>query len=224
MERSASASGLDRRGTVQIAISGLSFLAFVLLAVAAHARPYFSWDPWLARSVQKLGSLWVPMKLISAPGYGRQAVALTGFTALALWLTRHRWQAVSLALSAGIGELLDTLAKRLVGRPRPSATLETVTHHLSDPSFPSGHVVFYCSYFGFLFGLAYLGRKRSPRLSRVAMILTAIPVLLVGLSRVYLGAHWPSDVLGGYLLSAAWLPLLFFAYRRAKERWPPHAA
>ncbi len=224
MEKGASASGFNRRGTVQIVISAVSFVAFVLLALAAHSRPYFSWDPWLARSVQNLGGLWLPMKLVSAPGYGRPAVALTGLTALALWLTRRKWEAVSLVFSAGIGELLDTTAKRLVGRPRPGATLVTVTRHLSDPSFPSGHVVFYCSYFGFLFGLAYLGRKRAPRLSRLAMVLAAIPVMLVGLSRVYLGAHWPSDVLGGYLLSAAWLPLLFFAYRRAKERWPPHPA
>jgi undecaprenyl-diphosphatase len=138
---------------------------------------------------------------------------------------RYKWEAVFLPLSTGIGALLDELAKALVARPRPSAALVSVTtRHLFDPSFPSGHVVFYCSYFGFLFGLAYLGRNRAPRSSRLAMILPVIPIVLVGISRVYLGAHWPSDVLGGYLLSAAWLPLLFFAYRRAKERWPPHAA
>lgn len=224
MERGASASGLNRRGHAQIVTSSVSFVAFALLAMAAHAQPYFSWDPWLARSIQKVGGLELPMRLISAPGYGLRALVLTGFTALALWLTRYKWESVFLPLSTGIGALLDELAKALVARPRPGTALMSLTRHLSDPSFPSGHVVFYCSYFGFLFGLAYLGRKRAPGSSRLAMILPFIPIVLVGISRVYLGAHWPSDVLGGYLLSAAWLPLLFFTYRRAKERWPPHAA
>jgi undecaprenyl-diphosphatase len=224
VERGASASGLNRRGVAQLVISSLSFVAFALLAMAAHARPYFSWDVWLARWIQKVGGLGLPMRMISAPGYGLRAVALTSFSALALWLTRYKWEAVFLPLSTGIGALLDELAKALVARPRPGTALVRVSHHLFDPSFPSGHVVFYCSYFGFLFGLAYLGRKRAPRTSRLAMILAVIPIVLVGISRVYLGAHWPSDVLGSYLLSAAWLPLLFFAYRRAKERWPPRAA
>lgn len=224
MQRGVSASELNPRGGTQIVISGVSFVAFALLATAAHARPYFSWDLWLARCIQKVGGLGPPMRLISAPGYGLRAIMLTGCTALALWLTRYKREALFLALSTGIAALLDELAKAVVARPRPSTALIRVTHHLSDPSFPSGHVVFYCSYFGFLFGLAYLGRKRAPRVSRLAMVLAVIPIVLVGISRVYLGAHWPSDVLGSYLLSAVWLPLLFFAYRRAKERWPPYAA
>ena len=224
MERGASASGLNRRGGAQIVVSGVSFVAFVLLATAAHARPYFSWDLWLARCIQKVGGLGPLMRLISAPGYGLRAIILTGLTALALWLTRFKGEALFLPLSTGIGALLDELAKGLVARPRPGAALVSVTHRLSDPSFPSGHVVFYCSYFGFLFGVAYLGRKRAPRSSRLAMVLALIPIILVGVSRVYLGAHWPSDVLGSYLLSAVWLPLLFFAYRRAKEAGPLQAA
>jgi len=224
VERGVSSSELNRRGGAQIVVSGVSLVAFALLATGAHARPYFSWDPWLARCIQRVGGLGPSMRLISAPGYGLRAIMLTGFTALALWLTRYKLEALFLALSTGVGALLDELAKRLVARPRPSAALVGVTHHLSDPSFPSGHVVFYCSYFGFLFGLAYLWRKRAPRSSRLTMVLAVILIILVGISRVYLGAHWPSDVMGSYLLSAAWLPLLFFAYRRAKERGPLHAA
>lgn len=223
MERGASTSGLNRWADAEIVVSGVSFVAFALLATAAQARPYFSWDLWLARWIQKVGGLGPLMRLISVPGYGLRAIMLTSFTTLALWLTRHKREAFFLALSTGIGALLDELAKAIVARPRPATVLVTVTHHLSDPSFPSGHVVFYCSYFGFLIGLAYLGRKRAPRSSRLAMVLAAIPIVLVGISRVYLGAHWPSDVLGSYLLCAAWLPLLFLAYRRAKERWAPDA-
>src|SRR5262249_61829295 len=106
--------------------------------MAAHARPYFSFDPWLANTIQKLGGLGPWMRAIAAPGYGRRAVALTGLTALALWLTRHQWEAVFLSLGAGIGALLDELGKALVPRPRQGIALVWVSQHLSDPSSPCG--------------------------------------------------------------------------------------
>jgi membrane-associated phospholipid phosphatase len=220
---SAPSSGPCRWGAGEIIVTILSLIAFAALGIAAHAHPYFSWDLSLATRLQQL-PLRLPMKLVSAPGYGWRAVALTGFTALLFWMARHKPEGVFLALSASIGALLDELAKALIARPRPRASLVAVSRHLSDPSFPSGHVVFYCSYFGFLFALAYLHRRRAPLQSRVAMVLTAIPIVLVGISRIYLGVHWPSDVLGGYLLGAAWLPLPLHAYRRWKARAPPQAA
>lgn len=203
-----------------LAIAAAALAAFVALGLAAHACRYFAWDLSVASSLQKAPGLWLAMRAVSAPGYGRRAVALVLLTVLALRWAGDGRAALLLPLSAGIGELVDQLAKRLVARPRPGASLITVTRHLGDPSFPSGHVVFYCSYFGFLFALAYLHRTRAPRLAALAMLATAIPVVLVGVSRVYLGAHWPSDVLGGYLLGAANLSLTVLVYRRWAARSP----
>ncbi len=201
----------------------LSLVAFTVLAIAAHQHAYFSWDVSVARSLQRLPGLQLPMRLVSAPGYGWRAVSLIALIALLLWATRRKTEAAFLALSSGLGALLDELAKALVGRPRPAAALVTITRHMGDPSFPSGHVVFYCSSFGFLFALAFLDRNCGPGARRALLTLIGLPIVLVGPSRVYLGAHWPSDVLGGYLLGAAWLAVVLQVYRRWKTRSPKGA-
>ena len=85
-------------------------------------------------------------------------------------------------------------------------------------SFPSGHVTFYVCFFGFLFFVAFALLPKGSNVRRVACALAALPVLLVGLSRVYLGAHWPSDTLGAYLFSGLWLAFSLDLYRRWKRR------
>jgi undecaprenyl-diphosphatase len=85
-------------------------------------------------------------------------------------------------------------------------------------SFPSGHVTFYVSYFGFLFFTAYALLPRGSLLRRLALTLTALPVLLIGVSRVYLGEHWPSDTIGAYLWSGVWLAFVLWMYGRWKLR------
>src|SRR5205085_12645510 len=103
-------------------------------------------------------------------------------------------------------------------RPRPSAELVGFAYKSSEASFPSGHVIFYVCYFGFLFFTAYALLPRGSLARRAALVLSALPVLLVGVSRVYLRAHWPSDVLGAYLISGVWLAVSLAVYERWKRR------
>jgi undecaprenyl-diphosphatase len=106
----------------------------------------------------------------------------------------------------------------LIGRPRPTAELVGFAYRSDELSFPSGHVVFYVCYFGFLFFAAYALMRRGSNLRRAALVLSALPVLLIGFSRVTLRAHWPSDVLGAYLLGGVWLGFTLELYRRWKRR------
>jgi undecaprenyl-diphosphatase len=93
-----------------------------------------------------------------------------------------------------------------------------VSGYWAHESFPSGHVTFYVCFFGFLFFAAFALLPKGSTARRVACTLAALPVLLVGLSRVYLGAHWPSDTLGAYLFSGLWLAFSLDMYRRWKRR------
>lgn len=140
------------------------------------------------------------------------AVALAGY--LFLRRSGHRREARLLALAMLGGLLLTWLTKDFVGRPRPSEALLVVMAHEKSLSFPSGHVLHYVTLFGALWYL--LKRAMAPSRPR-ALLLSACGILVgfVGLSRVYLGAHWPSDVLGGYLLGGGWLCLLLAWYERA---------
>jgi undecaprenyl-diphosphatase len=117
-----------------------------------------------------------------------------------------RWTLVFWA-GLGSGAALMGLIKVLTMRPRPSPPFAEVLYEYPGFSFPSGHVIFFVQYFGFLYVLIR-SHSNNLLLRRVALILMGLPVLLVGCSRIYTGAHWPSDVLGGYLLGGVLLALM----------------
>jgi undecaprenyl-diphosphatase len=81
-----------------------------------------------------------------------------------------------------------------------------------DFSYPSGHVVAFVSLYGFLFFLTYVLFKRSVWRTAALGVLGSL-IVLIGPSRIYLGHHWASDVLGGYAFGTAYLLILVEAYR-----------
>ena len=89
---------------------------------------------------------------------------------------------------------------------------------LTDSSFPSGHVLMYTAFFGFLMFLGYTLLKPSIARAVMLVILGSL-VALVGLSRIYLGDHWASDVTGAYLLGSLWLAMSIALYRWGKTRF-----
>ena len=203
-------------------IYAVALAGFAILAIFAHLDPYFRWDLEVSehfnwKTFTPLG-LFPLMRFVSVFGNGWTPYALTALTTMAFLLFRRRSEAFGLMLSAGGSGLLNSLLKMAVARPRPAPDLIMSYPQTITRSFPSGHVTFYVCYFGFLFFIAYALLKRGSALRRLALTLSALPVLLIGLSRVYLGAHWPSDTLGAYLLSGVWLALSLWMYRRWKQR------
>jgi len=209
---------LQRAQVVYLTVLAL----FTTLALLAHADAYFSWDVTAARSLQSLSSpaLDQAMSAVSVFGNTWKPWALATATTALFLAWRKRSEAFGLIFSAGGGAALNALLKLLIARPRPSSDLVTVFRRVGGRSFPSGHVTFYVCYFGFLFFLAYAHLPRGSLIRRAALILTATPIALVGLSRIYLGAHWPSDTIGAYLMSGLWLALSLHLYRRWKESEP----
>ena len=139
---------------------------------------------------------------------GVAALVLAG-----LLLTRRWRPAAFFFLAIAASALLCALAKELVGRPRPDIVphLERVT----SPSFPSGHAWNGMAVFG---GIGWLMAGIVPARWRVTVLaLSASAVLLVGLSRLALGVHWPSDVLAGWIGGLVTL----FAADRVVARWRP---
>jgi undecaprenyl-diphosphatase len=122
----------------------------------------------------------------------------------------QRRAAVLLVLAALGGEGWDQGLKRLFERPRPA-----VFFGLAQPatySFPSGHSMASCCFYAALAAIA--AARAESRARRWAIRLGAAAlILLVGFSRIYLGVHYPSDVLGGYAAALAWLAVLRAAIR-----------
>jgi undecaprenyl-diphosphatase len=127
------------------------------------------------------------------------------FLSLGIFAMRHDWQAVrllALAMSGAVG--IDTILKWLVQRPRPD---EVYAHTLPTTySFPSGHALYS---FTFYLAIAWIvGRLTWNNWTKSAWGAAIIMVVMIGTSRIFLGVHYSSDVLGGYLVAASWLMFL----------------
>ena len=126
----------------------------------------------------------------------------------------HRWwPVVLLAVSIAGAVGLYNLVKHLVGRPRPPPAIWI--GHFSGTSFPSGHAA--QSVACYLMLAVILGAGRPPQIKIALFGVAVLVVLVVGGSRIYLGAHWLTDVLGGYALGAAWLAAVLAV---VLARWP----
>jgi undecaprenyl-diphosphatase len=208
-----------RRLQLFLFISLLIFCLFTL-AVSLDNDHYFLLDTTISLNLQTLPipGIETLMRIISLPGDNfLVAVGLVLTTFFLLLRFRYRLEAYALLLSAGGGELLNVTFKWLVGRPRPSTNLVAVMVRETSLSFPSGHVMHYVVFYGLLFFLAYTLLRRSLLRTLLLMILGLL-VVLVGMSRVYLGAHWPSDVTAGYFCGSAWLMFVISRYRVWLER------
>ncbi|HET9532856.1 MAG TPA: phosphatase PAP2 family protein [Blastocatellia bacterium] len=212
-----------RRAIIRTYRAEITFIlalgAYAVMAVLAHRYAYFGWDLWLARLIQSitLPGFNLLMVLVSELGNGWKAFAIVIAAGVGLILLRFRIEAVLCMAGVGLGSLVNRLLKYISARPRPLGTLVDVTGQFNHESFPSGHVVFYIHFFGFLFFLSYVLLRRG-RLRRAALVLTGFLISIIGVSRVYLGAHWPSDVVGAYLAGGLWLMLMIEVYRRLEIR------
>jgi membrane-associated phospholipid phosphatase len=154
------------------------------------------------------------MLAVSAFGFFPQSVLVIGGIALLLWQAGYRTES-RFALVASGSVILTEAIKLLVGRPRPDADLVTVAQGIGGHSFPSGHTLFYVTFFGFLAYLAYAQLKPG-RVRTAVLWTTGLLILLVGPSRIWMGQHWASDVLASYALGLTLLVVLVQWYGRRR--------
>jgi membrane-associated phospholipid phosphatase len=198
----------------------LAVVVFSILAVLAKTAAYFTFDVTITHAVQTFNAGWFNalMYALSWIGFGPQAYVISVLVLLFLYASGLKWETVvsfvSLILSSAIGLGL----KVLIDRQRPSPNLVNVISQLKDYSFPSGHVLYFTAFFGFLLFLAYTLFKHSWWRTLMLVILGGM-VALIGLSRIYEGQHWASDVLAAYLLGSVWLGLSILVYRWGKPRF-----
>jgi undecaprenyl-diphosphatase len=169
--------GLDRR---------------ILLALRNPADPA---DPIGSQSLQEA------MRDVTALGGVTVMVLVTVVSVLAFLMHRRRWHAGIMAGTVLLADISSEALKHLYGRPRP----DLVPHgsYVYSASFPSGHSTLSAATF---LTLAMLIASLEPARGTKAMafVVAGALVLAIGFSRVYLGVHWPSDVLAGWCLGGAW--------------------
>ena len=150
-----------------------------------------------------IGPQWLKLTAIDLTSLGSLAcLGLIVLIVAGLFASLRRFREASILLvSAGGGLLISQVLKSWFGRARPDAIFQAVP--AINASFPSGHALLSAVVFLTLGSMA--ARFTTRRRVKVYMLACAIVLtLLVGISRVYLGVHWPTDVLAGWCLGAAW--------------------
>jgi membrane-associated phospholipid phosphatase len=193
---------------------GTGALAILAAAVCvmAHREPRFPGDLRVTLWFQSADSqvLTSAMEWVSRLSGEWPALALVIVGTIVVWRRLGRPEAC-LVLAMGATLPAYSILKVIVNRPRPSADLVQVFVTEKGSGFPSGHAFFAMAFLGLVIWLALThAGKRS--LSAVVLAGCLLLILMIGASRVYLGVHWLSDVLGGYLLGTVFLALLLWMY------------
>ena len=203
----------------------LAFLAGVaaMAALLALARVYevFPSDQRALLEMSKWRADWLTLAIsvLYMVGWGNYLLPYLPIGIVVFVSLSKGWSYGLLLAACGVLPLTLNLAlKEVAARPRPDAALALVEE--TGYAFPSGHAVFAAAFYGALiYLLSHWGAfSDRPALRRAIQALLALFILAVGASRVYLGAHWPSDVIGGFLFGALCLAALVAGQRMMQRR------
>ncbi len=184
-------------------------LVFIIFSAFAHRSAYFGFDLTISRALQSVHrpAFSVFMNLVSEIGNNFNLEIIVVLSMSLLFLAGLKSEAIKAALLTLAGASAGSLVKSLVNRPRPNGELVNIQKVLTDKSFPSLHVLIFTVFFGYMLYLA-ISKVKTLWLRLFIAGSSTVLILFIGISRIYLGAHWASDTLGGYLLGAI---LLIFA-------------
>ena len=202
---------------------------FAAFASAVHNGLTQSFDDAVLRQLAALRSPFMDATMleITALGGGSVLIMVVLIASLFLWITDHKWSVYLLLISLVGGQILNQVLKQIFQRPRPSVVVSV--DHVRTLSFPSGHAMTSIIAYG---AIAYLVGRLAPtsRLRHLCWGVAAMLVVAVGASRMYLGVHYPTDVLAGFLGGAAWLAFVasglaaveYFSHRRPETKLEEH--
>ncbi len=200
--------GAGRAGVAAALLGAVALLAiFVVLALASGPDSALSgWDRRVSdgfiawRTPGRSQFFWAITLLGNAPMLA--ALAFSVVLLLAVWGRRAHATLVAVGLLIGWG--VSEVAKAVVGRPRPPVD-DALIAMPSSGSMPSGHALTTLVFLALLVYVAFRWRRGGLGWAWAALVVAAVIAGLIGVSRIYLGVHWLSDVLGGWVLGGAWL-------------------
>ena len=193
-----------------IAFFGVAWLGVCIATVYILAKlsddvleqEAFTFDETILRHIHQLANpvLDRVMVFITSLGNPHTVVPLTGIAFAFLLVKRQRWAAMFFALDAAGGVALSYFLKLAFSKSRPQlwdSPINEVTY-----SYPSGHALGSMVIYGFL---SYIFARMYPRYSAAIYTFAVLMIVSIGFSRLYLGVHWPTDILGGYGIGFLWI-------------------
>ncbi len=190
---------------ISLGVAVLSLFLFAWIAENVSHDRTANFDYYVRMRIHEFASPGLTKAMIAISFVGGDGLTIAAILAVGLFLY-FRWRRATLWLVVTIlGALvLDLTLKYAFHRPRPTPFFVALPRTYS---FPSGHALFSFCFYGVLAGLL-MGRIQS-RLARILIwMAAAILVAAIGFSRIYLGVHYPSDVIAGYLTATLWVSTL----------------
>ncbi len=196
-------------------LSVLALWAFAGLADNIWEGESFAFDSQVIGAVHGVASsaLTTIMMGVTMLGDWRVLTALGVIFGIVWWRRGHRSRVVMLVLAYLGGAGLDQLLKLIFHRMRPETAGSVIT--VQGYSFPSGHAMMSLCFYGMLIYL--LVHERSHVVRVLGLIGAIVLISLIGLSRIYLGVHYPSDIVGGFTAGFVWLMATILGYRRYEQ-------
>lgn len=198
----------------------VAVFAFAALAAAVMGGETRAFDAWILTALREpgdladpIGPLWFEEVVRDVTALGSTVVLTLAVTivALYLWIRDKPQKAAFLVAAVSLGALLNRALKLGFARPRP----DIVAHgaHVTTESFPSGHSA--NSAIVYLMLGMMLARVEASYAAKVLIFAVCMTLtLMVGLSRLYLGVHWPTDVLAGWAVGATWVLICWYVLLR----------
>jgi undecaprenyl-diphosphatase len=198
----------------------IGLICFPTLSTLALQHKPLAWDIPITCGLQAFTSLETFMRVISLLGdnfYISSGIVI--FFTITLYYLGYKLEAWMLLFITATAQAVNSIIKLIIARPRPAGEIcVRLLVNEETLSFPSGHVTYYVCLYGFLCFLIYK-KVTNPLLKVALMLVPVLLVMLIGVSRIYLGAHWSSDVTAAYLSASMWLMFVsgLYNYFSAKK-------
>ncbi|WP_052265953.1 phosphatase PAP2 family protein [Pedobacter kyungheensis] len=202
----------------------LIFVLFVLIAAFSYLsffvaqHPIWDFDIKTSLLIQRYQAIWLDKLMLAISFFGELPYSLLSVVVVAALFYWKKYKREGLYIAAVLLSGLIILGiKNIINRPRPTAFHVRLVEVNRFQSYPSGHVLSYTLFFGFLIILMNT-LKGIPKATRtIITYLSAFLILTIAPSRIYLGAHWFTDTVGGFLLGLICLfPLCYYYFRNKK--------
>ena len=209
----------ERRKTLFLCFSIFFILLFLLLTFFVMNFSNHSWDISVSHEIQEDQNILLDNFMKAFSWLGTVYVAGTVILAFTVIFLIFKYVKEGLfILSCILSGAISYVLKMIVDRPRPTMDFVRIVEETHYQSFPSGHVLFYTVFFGSLTIIALYSKLLKISLKIFVVAVCLAMVVLGAVSRIYLGAHWFTDVLGGFIVGVLFLMVTGSIYLRSKNK------
>ena len=191
---------INKKLILKILITLICLTIFIFLTYKVFNKEILELDIKGYNLVNKLISKYITPIVIFITNLG-SSIILIGISILLLILVKNKKIGLSICYNLLFIAILNVILKNIIGRVRPSGNMII---HASGFSFPSGHSMISAAFYGYLIYLIYKNLNNK-KVKYLLIFTLSLLIVLIGISRVYLGVHYVSDVIGGFIISIAYL-------------------